>query len=65
MNISELLKETDARAKQIVEQVKTIDAQIAQLNEQRNALMMELLRLEGDARTLKRLSETPSTGHEV
>lgn len=55
MELKEKLKAAQAKQKEIVDQVNAIAEKIENLREQRQALLQDALRYDGDVRTLKAL----------
>lgn len=55
MNLKQKLKEAKAKQKEIVDQVNAIADKIDNLREQRQALLQEALRYDGEVRTLTAL----------
>lgn len=55
MNLEQKLKEAKAKRKEIVDQVNAIADEIESRREQRQALLQEALRYDGEVRTLEAL----------
>lgn len=55
MNLEQKLKEAQAKRKEIVEEINAIAKQMERLREQRQALLQEALRYDGEVRTLAAL----------
>ena len=55
MNLEQKLKEAKAKRKEIVEQVNALADEIEGLSQQRQALLQEALRYDGEVRTLEAL----------
>ncbi|MBA7583067.1 hypothetical protein ES708_25005 [subsurface metagenome] len=55
MNLEQKLEEANAKRKEIVDQVNALADQMEGLREQRQALLQEALRYDGEVRTLEAL----------
>ncbi|MBA7499064.1 hypothetical protein ES704_01803 [subsurface metagenome] len=55
MNLEQKLEEAKAKRKEIVEQVNVLAEEIERLREQRQALLQEALRFDGECRLLEKM----------
>lgn len=55
MNLKQKLEEAKAKRKEIIEQVNALAEEMDRLREQRQALLQEALRFDGEVRTLETL----------
>ena len=55
MNLKQKLEQAKAKRKEIIEQVNALAEEMERLREQRQALLQEALRYDGEVRTLEAL----------
>ena len=62
MNLEQKLEEAKAKRKEIVNQVNAIAEEIERLSQQRQSLLQEALKLDGECRVLERLLKEEKRG---
>ncbi len=62
MNLEQKLKEAEVKRKEIVERVNALAEEIEQIREQRQSLLQEALRLDGEVRALEALIKEDKKG---
>jgi len=58
MNIEQQINETKAKQQEIVNRINLLADEMNRLNQQRQELLQEALRLDGEMRLLNRMSES-------